>query len=717
MKFKLFAILLLILTVPLFLSGDNGEFDYAEWQPLDAELTAFAGLVSAADKLPYFTGSEAMALADFTAFARTIFDDANEAIFKATVNLEIGTDVQAYDAVLDDLAALAVVADNEFIVGTGAGTYAHENPATARTSLGLGTIATYAGNQNLRTTDDVEFDDIIGDVIECAFVDIERISDETNITKSVLTLKHTTTDDMEDGFGVSLPFYIEDDSGVDRVIAKIEAIRDSGDNEGKLIFRAGTGGIEQFMSIDHSGNVDIEFHNAGTIGLELGGTLVTASAAELNLLDGITAINESDWDAANTHIGESGASHSFIDQDVTTTSGPTFADLHSIDQMDFDATHEDKISLYADRLGAAYAYGIGTEVDYVYTKAPSGHRWYCGVNADGGTSDTLQLTSSTLTLNGVATWTDGNSTNANTAYDHVSADGSSHADVVTNSAYSAVGHLPLAGGTLSGTLDLDAQLDLDYTYDEITMEDGLNVVIKNDSTQAYATGNQKALSFESIFEPSEDWAVGPGIYGCYGSAKVARDSCTGVVTVLGGFYGVCRTTEVTDGGAITVTAARCFDAATITKDADDIIITATGVYVAPQTAGDTNYAIYTAGATSDTYLEGSISALDVTDRAQWSAWEGTSKEALDAVLAIKQTGEHSSYPASVQRTVIEQRPTGEKQIEILLDGTEIEVDVTEPTEVSGRSLSAMITLLTEALKEQQKQADDLKAEVEKLKAR
>ena len=46
---------------------------------------------------------------------------------------------QPLDAVLTDLAALAAVANNEFIVGTGAGTYAHENAATAATSMGLGT--------------------------------------------------------------------------------------------------------------------------------------------------------------------------------------------------------------------------------------------------------------------------------------------------------------------------------------------------------------------------------------------------------------------------------------------------------------------------------------------------------------------------------------------------------------------------------------------------
>lgn len=54
-----------------------------------------------------------------SAFGASIIDDANEATFKATVNLEIGTDVQAYDA---DLDAVAGLSSNGLVARTGAGT-------------------------------------------------------------------------------------------------------------------------------------------------------------------------------------------------------------------------------------------------------------------------------------------------------------------------------------------------------------------------------------------------------------------------------------------------------------------------------------------------------------------------------------------------------------------------------------------------------------------
>jgi hypothetical protein len=69
-----------------------------EKQPIDAGLTSIAGLTTAADKMIYTTAADTYAVTDLTAAGRALLDDADSAAQRVTLDLEIGVDVQAYDA-------------------------------------------------------------------------------------------------------------------------------------------------------------------------------------------------------------------------------------------------------------------------------------------------------------------------------------------------------------------------------------------------------------------------------------------------------------------------------------------------------------------------------------------------------------------------------------------------------------------------------------------
>ena len=132
-------------------------------QKEDADLTAIAGLTSAADKGIQFTGSGTAGVYDLTAFAKTILDDADAAAVRTTIGAQASGSYQASDADLTAIAGLTSAADKGIqFTGSGtAGTYDltafaktildDADAAAVRTTIGAGTgsgDATKAGTNS-----------------------------------------------------------------------------------------------------------------------------------------------------------------------------------------------------------------------------------------------------------------------------------------------------------------------------------------------------------------------------------------------------------------------------------------------------------------------------------------------------------------------------------------------------------------------------------------
>ena len=132
------------------------------YQPLDTELSALAGLVSAADRLPYFTGAGTAGLATFTAFGRSVVAGADAAAGRTTLGLgSVATlseeSVRSIPQNAQGGAYVLVAADNgkHISISTGgvtvpSGVFAAGHAVTIYNNSGSNQTVTQGGSVTLR---------------------------------------------------------------------------------------------------------------------------------------------------------------------------------------------------------------------------------------------------------------------------------------------------------------------------------------------------------------------------------------------------------------------------------------------------------------------------------------------------------------------------------------------------------------------------------------
>lgn len=106
----------------------------------DPELSSIAGLTSAADKVPYYTGSGTASLADLTSTARTLLDDTSVSAMRTTLGAAANADIQIFDAsgTWNKPTGAKVVRVIAFGAGGGGGGGARQPAGTATSGGGGG---------------------------------------------------------------------------------------------------------------------------------------------------------------------------------------------------------------------------------------------------------------------------------------------------------------------------------------------------------------------------------------------------------------------------------------------------------------------------------------------------------------------------------------------------------------------------------------------------
>jgi hypothetical protein len=253
---------------------------------------ATLGAAGGADNYIYSDGAGSFAYGTVTAAGRALLDDADAAAQRTTLSLVPGTDVQVHSAVLEDISNIgpAVGADS-FIYSDGAGSFAYgtvtaagrallddADAAAQRTTLGL-VIGTdvQAQNGNLQEIADTTFTE--GDVIQYSGGALTNVAISSLNSDNTVYTEQTTTDTAT---AINLTTHAT--STTDDVTVFVSAV-ENGAEANIMVWRAKfavTTNSGDTTTIIGAQNITLE-HNAGTTGWTLGAFTVSGNTLEANV--------------------------------------------------------------------------------------------------------------------------------------------------------------------------------------------------------------------------------------------------------------------------------------------------------------------------------------------------------------------------------------------------------------------------------------------------